>query len=70
LEFLRDKTKGKKVYLKYDKAKYDNENILLCYLYLENKTFLNAHLIKKGLAQVDSSEDFKYKEKFLKLSEE
>jgi hypothetical protein len=30
--------------LKYDKFKYDNENVLLCYLYLENKTFVNAHL--------------------------
>ncbi len=63
-DFLIDKTKGKRVYLKYDKVKYDSENNLMCYLYLENKTFLNAHLIKNGLAQVDSMLDFKYKEKF------
>ncbi len=35
--------------------------------YLENKTFINAHLIKSGLVQVDSKNDFKYKEKFLTL---
>lgn len=66
-EFLIGKTKGKRVYLKYDNIKYDNENNLLCYLYLENKTFINAHLIKNGLVQVDSNIEFKYKDKFLKL---
>ncbi|MFT4152623.1 DNA methyltransferase [Parafilimonas sp.] len=65
--FLIDKTKGKRVFLKYDNIKYDNENNLLCYLYLENKTFINAHLIKNGLVQVDNDIDFKYKDKFLNL---
>ncbi len=65
--FLADKTKGKHVFIKYDNLKYDNKNNLLCYLYLENRTFLNAHLIKNGLAQVDSNIDFKYKNKFLTL---
>jgi site-specific DNA-methyltransferase (adenine-specific) len=36
-------------------------------LYLKNKTFLNAHLIKEGLAKADKSTEFKYKEKFLNL---
>ncbi len=49
LEFLKDKTKGQKVYLRLDQNKLDNENNLLGYLYLKNKTFLNAHLIKEGL---------------------
>jgi modification methylase len=65
--FLIERTKGKRVFLKYDNVKYDKENNLLCYLYLENKTFINAHLIKNGLAQVDSDIDFKYKDKFLNL---
>lgn len=63
-KFLKEKTKGKKVFLRYDNIKHDKENNVLCYLYLENKTFLNAHLIKNGLAQVDSKIDFKYKDKF------
>ncbi len=66
-EFLQSKTKGKRVFLKYDTLKYDNENNLLCYLYLENKTFLNAHLIKNGLAQVDTNLDYKHKSKFINL---
>jgi archaellum component FlaC len=68
--FLVEKTRGKKVFLKYDNLKYDSENNLLCYLYLENKTFINAHLIKNGLVKVDSEIDFKYKEKFLNLSQQ
>ncbi len=67
LEFLQKKTKGQKVFLKYDQLKYDENNYLLCYLYLKNKTFLNAHLIKEGLAEPDTSVEFKYKEKFVKL---
>ncbi|MCC6288866.1 MAG: thermonuclease family protein [Chitinophagaceae bacterium] len=66
-EFLHNKTKGKKVFLKFDKQMHDENNNLLCYLYLENKTFLNAHLLKNRLAQVDEAFEFKYKEKFLNL---
>jgi len=65
--FLIEKIKGKRVFLKYDNVKHDKENNLLCYLYLENKTFINAHLIKNGLVQVDKEVDFKYKDKFLNL---
>ena len=65
--FLKEKVKGKRVYLRYDEVKYDNENNLLCYLYLENKTFINAHLIKNGLVHVDDKIDFKYKNKFQQL---
>lgn len=67
--FLSEKTKGKQVFLKYDNVKYDNQNNLLCYLYLENKTFINAHLIKNGLVNVDSDIDFKYKDKFIQYAE-
>lgn len=66
-KFLLEKTKGHKVFLRYDSIKYDDNNTLLCYLYLENKTFINAHMLKNGLAEVDYSFDFKYKNKFEKL---
>ncbi|MCL4481434.1 MAG: thermonuclease family protein [Bacteroidetes bacterium] len=67
ITFLIDKTKGKRVFLKYDNVKYDGENNLLCYLYLENKTFINAHLIKTGMVKVDHSIDYKFKDKFIRL---
>lgn len=66
-KFLMEKTKGRKVFLRYDSVKYDDHDTLLCYLYLDNKTFINAHMLKNGLADVDYSFDFKYKSKFEKL---
>ncbi|CAO80058.1 DNA methylase N-4/N-6 [Candidatus Cloacimonas acidaminovorans str. Evry] len=65
ISFLREKTSGQRVFLNYDNIKYDENNNLLCYLYLWNKTFINAHLIKNGLADVDTSTDYKYKVRFL-----
>lgn len=67
-EFLYDKTKGQKVFMKFDSQKYDEQNNLMCYLYLKNKTFLNAHLIKEGLVEPNTDLEFKYREKFLNLS--
>ena len=65
IEFLKDKTRGQRVFMKYDTVKHDQEHNLLCYLYLQNKTFLNAHLIKNRLVDVDTSFDYKQKDRFL-----
>ena len=67
IEFLKIKTKNQKVYMRFDREKYDGDNNLFCYLYLKNKTFLNAHLIKKGFVGVDDQTEYKYKNKFLNL---
>ena len=61
----KEKALGQKVFLKFDTIKHDEENNLFCYLYLSNKTFLNAHLIKNDLVEVDTKFDYKYKSKFL-----
>lgn len=66
-EYLIRKVRGKRVFFKYDEVKHDKENNLMVYLYLENKTFVNAHLLKEKLVLVDNSIDFKYKIKFLNL---
>ena len=65
VRFLSDKILGKKVYLRYDENKFDENNCLQCYLYLKNKTFINAHLIKTGLANVDDQSEYKYRSKFV-----
>ena len=54
-QFLEQKVRGKQVILKYDQTKYDDSNNLLAYVYLKNRTFVNAHLIKHGFAEVDTS---------------
>src|SRR3990172_4244162 len=69
IEFLKAKTGGQKVFLKFDTVKYDRQNNLLCYLYLQNKTFINAHLVKEGLVMIDTETDFKFKKKFERLAE-
>ena len=68
VNFLQLKTKGQKVFLKYDEIKHDENNHLMVYLYLKNRTFLNAHLIKNGFTDVDLTFDYKNKEKFIKYS--
>jgi len=69
VEFLQAKLKNQKVFIRFDNSKYDSDNNLLCYLYLQNKTFINAHLIKTGLVDVDDKIDYKYKLKFLNLTQ-
>ena len=62
---LRAKTHGQRVFMKFDRTKCDSLDRLLCYLYLQNKTFLNAHLVRSGLVDVDTSLDYSLKDKFL-----
>ncbi len=65
MKFLKEKTKGRKVFLRFDEVKYDQFDNLLCYLYLDNKTFINAHLLKRKLALADFDLNYKYKTKFI-----
>ncbi len=67
IDYLSKKTKGQRVFMKFDSQKYDDKNNLLAYLYLQNKTFINAHLIKNGLALPDTEMEYKYKDKFSNL---
>jgi site-specific DNA-methyltransferase (adenine-specific) len=64
IEFLKEKTKKRKVFMKFDDVKYDEENNFMCYLYLDNKTFINVHLIRSRFVMVDKEQQYKYKKKF------
>ncbi|MDP2982455.1 MAG: DNA methyltransferase [Candidatus Latescibacter sp.] len=68
IEYLSQKTRGQKVFLRFDAQKNDDNNNLLGYVYLKNKTFVNAHLIKEGLVQVDREMEYKYKKAFINYS--
>ena len=67
LDFLEKKIGHGQIYLKFDATKYDKENILLAYVYMKNKTFINAHLIKNGYTELDTEFPFKYRPKFQEL---
>ena len=66
VNFLKNKFNKRKIYLQYDEIKYDTKNNLLCYVYLDNKTFINNHLIRSGFVNIDLSYDYIHKTKFLK----
>ncbi|MFA6730624.1 MAG: thermonuclease family protein, partial [Eubacteriales bacterium] len=65
IDFLFEKFEKRKIYFKYDKEKYDSDNCLMCYVYLDNKTFINNHLARTGFVDIDKNMDFKYKNKFM-----
>ncbi len=64
INFLITKTKNQRVFIRFDSDKYDEQGNLLCYLYLKNKTFINAHLLKNGFARVDNNRQFRFRQKF------
>jgi DNA modification methylase len=68
IDFLKTKIKDQRVFLRFDKEKQDEKGNLLAYVYLKNKTFINAHLAKTGFVQIDIKRDFKLREKFVRLS--
>ena len=65
IEFLKSKFQKRRIFLRYDSVKYDAANNLLCYVYLDNKTFVNNHLIRTGYVDVDTETDYSCKTKFL-----
>jgi len=65
IRFLEEQLKGQQVFMKFDENKYDNNKNLMCYLYLKNKTFVNAHLIKNGIAHADTSMNYRHKKRFI-----
>jgi site-specific DNA-methyltransferase (adenine-specific) len=69
INYMKKLINGRKVVLKYDSIKYDSSNQLLTYVYLTNKTFINAKLIMNGFAFCNRDIDFYYKNKFLQYEE-
>ena len=62
VDFIATKTAKHKVYMRFDEKLQDKQ---LCYLYLDNKTFINRHLIRTGFVDVETGMDYKFKERFL-----
>jgi micrococcal nuclease len=49
---LGDLTRGQTLHLEYDRQRYDHYGRLLAYLFLSDGTFINAELVRRGLARV------------------
>jgi len=67
LEYLHNRILKKEVYLKFDNGSVLDKNTVSAYVYLKNKIFINAYLIKSGIAEADTTKDYKYKAKFIEL---
>lgn len=62
---------GKKVRLEFDVQRYDRHKRTLAYIFLEDGTFLNAHLVKEGYATVATfPPNVKYVDLFVDLEKE
>lgn len=70
IRYLQDYLLGKKIFLKFQDGKVVDENTVMAYVYLKNKIFINAYLIKSGLASPDFSINHKLKNKFIQLWKE
>jgi endonuclease YncB( thermonuclease family) len=68
---LSDLTLGKMVRLEYDRQRYDHYSRLLAYLFLPDHTFVNAELVRQGLARVYfHSPNFRYRDVLLAAQRE
>ncbi|MGA8139162.1 MAG: hypothetical protein WB948_00630, partial [Desulfobaccales bacterium] len=65
VNYLNDRLLGKPIIIKTNAQ--NNGNIIPAYIYLKNKIFINAYLIKSGLGHPDLSVNHKFKEKFLRI---
>lgn len=66
--YLQDYLLGKNVILK-DIQAVDKNGIFYGYVYLKNRIFINAYLIKSGLASPDCQITHRYSQKFRQLAE-
>ncbi len=70
LEYLKNRILKKEIYLKFDNGSVLDENTVSAYVYLKNRIFVNAFLIKSGMAEAEKTKDYKYKTKFIELEKE
>jgi len=55
------------VYLKFDKNYVASKECVEAYVYLKNRIFINAYLIKSGIASAIKIGDYDMKKKFIEL---
>jgi len=64
LDYLKNYILNKEVFLRFDSKSQVNNNTTEAYIFLKNKIFVNAYLVKSGLASADREISHRFKEKF------
>lgn len=66
IKFLEEKFSRRRIFLRQD-PDYTEEtgSIPLRYIYLDNKTFINNHLVRTGFVDVDREHTYHFQKKFL-----
>jgi DNA modification methylase len=67
LKYLEDNVLRKEIFLKFDDQNLPSREPVEAYVYLKNKIFINAYLVKSGIAVADKQTSYKYKNKFIEL---
>lgn len=67
VRFLQEKLKRQRVFFRQDEIKFTDTGESLCYLYLDNKTFINVHLLRTGLVSIDETIPFRLLKKFKEI---
>ena len=67
LKYLKEYVLRKEVFLRYENGTVKNEDTVEAYVYLKNKIFVNAYLIKSGLAKAERKKRYTMMKKFVEL---
>ncbi len=70
IEYLRRNVLGKQVLLKFDESIKPSRTVRYAYVYLRNRIFINAYLLRSGLACPDGRVNHRLKAKFEALASE
>lgn len=67
VEYLKNYVLRKDVFLRFDNGCEPGKDTVEAYVYLKNKIFINAYMIKSGLAIADREKEYRMKRKFIQL---
>jgi endonuclease YncB( thermonuclease family) len=70
INYFREYLLKKEIMLKMESNSVLDENTIQAYVYLKNRIFVNAYLIKSGIARADRKKEYRLKRKFIQLEEE
>ena len=67
IKYLMDYVLGREVFLRFENNACSENNVIEAYVYLKNRIFVNAYMIKSEIASPDLSKNYRLKDKFVEL---